>query len=348
MTLPKFEYAEPKTLKNACRLLEDASRDGQAMLIAGGTDLLQSLKNRLKTPRVLVDLKSVPRLNQISYSDKRGLKIGALVSFRALANHPIVKEKYPILARAASEVGTPQLQVMGTVGGNLCQDNLCAYYNRSPMMRLPLAPCLKLGGDVCHAVANSKECWAVYSGDLAPALMVLGATVSIADAKGATEMPLAKLYTGDGKQPNRLKRGQILIEIRIPPPAQNSGGAYLKLRQRKTIDYPLLGVAFHVSLKDGKCANAALALTGIDRAPLLIREAARLKGKRLSDEEIERLAQAAFKQARPLNNVVELAPKYRREMVKVYVKMAIQQALEDATSRDVVRNVSTIAQETRF
>lgn len=330
MTLPKFELVEPKTLRKACRLLKE--NKGQALLIAGGTDLLQSLKNRLKTPSVLIDLTSVPRLDEISYSNKRGLKIGAGVSIRVLVNHPIVKEKYPVIAYAASQVGTPQLQAMGTIGGNLCQDNLCAYYNRSPMMRLPLEPCLKLEGDVCNAVANSKECWAVYSGDLAPVLMVLGATIIITDATGKKEISLDKFYSGDGKRPNRLKPGQILTEIHIPPITPHSGDAYLKLRQRNTIDYPLLGVAVHLTMKHGRCANAALALTGIDRAPLLIREVAKLKGKPINDEEIERLAQVASKRARPLSNVVELTPKYRREMVKVYVRKTMRQAIEIAAT----------------
>ncbi|CAG0946713.1 4-hydroxybenzoyl-CoA reductase subunit beta [Anaerolineae bacterium] len=331
MTLPKFEYVEPRTLKKACQVLE--AHGGQAQIIAGGTDLMQMLKNRLKTPRILVDLKSVPRLNQISYSSKSGLTIGALVSFRALANDASVKEKYPMLAHAVSEVGTPQLQAMGTLGGNLCQDNLCLFYNRSPMMRLPMAACLKLDGDVCNAVANSRECWAVYSGDIAPVLMVLGATVTIADAEGKTRIPLLELYSGDGKQPHRLKPGQILTEVHVPVPAPNSGGAYLKLRQRSTIDYPLLGVAFHLTLKDDECIDAALVLTGIDRSPLFIQEAANLKGRSVSTEAIEHLAQAASKQARPLNNVVELTPRYRREMVKVYVRKAIQQALQNVSLR---------------
>lgn len=331
MTLPKFELVEPKTLRKACRLLEE--NDDQAMLIAGGTDLLQALKNRLKTPRVLIDLKNVPRLDEISYSNKRGLKIGAGTSIRALAHHSVVQEKYPMLARAASQVGTPQLQAMGTLGGNLCQDNLCAYYNRSPMMRLPLAPCLKLQGDVCNAVAHSHECWAVYSGDLAPVLMALGATIVLTDAKGKREISLDQFYSGDGKRPNRLTPGEILTQVHVPPIALHAGGAYLKLRQRQTIDYPLLGVAVYLTMDNNDlCVNAALALTGIDRAPLLIQEAAGLIGKRISAAEIEQLAQAASKRARPLGNVVELTPKYRREMVKVYVRQAIKQALEIAAS----------------
>ena len=326
MKLPSFELAEPKSLKRASRLL--AERGDRAMVIAGGTDLMQSLKNRLKSPELLVDLYNLPHLNRIEYTTKHGLKIGALVTIRQLANDPVVKDKYPLLAQGASEVGSPQLQVMGTVGGNLCQDNLCLYYNRSPMMRLPLEPCLKLDGTLCNAVSGSQECWAVYAGDLAPVLMALDATITIADSLGKYSIPLSEFFSGDGKRPNRLSAGQILTEISVPSPLPGSGGAYLKMRQRQTVDYALLGVAVHLTLQDGVCRALRLALTAVDRAPLLIHEAEQVEGKPIEAEEIEQLAMVASRRARPLNNVIELSPRYRRAMIKVYVRSAIAQAMK--------------------
>jgi 4-hydroxybenzoyl-CoA reductase subunit beta len=224
---------------------------------------------------------------------------------------------------------------MGTVGGNLLQDNLCLYYNRPPMLRLPLDPCLKLGGVVCHAVSGSQECWAVYSGDLAPVLLVLGASVTIASSEGTRTVPVMEIFSGDGKQPNRLKPGEVLTEIRIPPPGPYSGSVYLKLRRRKAIDYPLLGVAMQVNLEPGSgiCRDLSLAMTAVGQTPLMVRETENLRGRRIGSEEIEALAQAAFKQARPLSNVSEVTPKYRREMVKVYVKMAARQALDRAMEK---------------
>ncbi len=331
MSLPQFEYVEPKSLRHACRVL--AEQNGQALAIAGGTDLLQALKNRLKTPRVIVDLKSIPRLNKISFSNKTGLRLGALVTLRELARNALVAEKYPMLAQAAGQIGSPQLRAMGTVGGNLCQDNLCLFYNRPPMTRQMLAPCYKLGGRVCHPVPNSSECWAVYCGDLSPVLMTLGARIVIAKSNGTQTIPLNKLFTRDGLAPNILRPGQIIAEIRLPPPSARSGGAYLKLRVRQTIDYPLLGVAVSLSLEkaNGVCKDARVALTGVDQAPLLIQEAQKLKGKPIGDAEIAELARVARKRARPLSNVSELTPKYRREMVEVYVRRAFQEALEQAS-----------------
>lgn len=328
MTLPSFDYAAGKSLKQACLLLK--KHRGRAVGIAGGTDLLQARKNRLNEPELVVDLGCLPRLNEITFTRRSGLRIGALATLRQLANDPVVSSNYPILVQAATAVGSPQLQAMGTVGGNLCQDTLCLYYNRSPMQRLSLMPCHKLGGNVCHAVSSSKECWAVYSGDLAPALYALSASVVIADLTGKRELPLDKIYSGDGKRPINLKPGQIVTEVRVPAPRAQAGGIYLKLRQRKTIDYPLLGVACYIRMKDGLCADANLTLTGIERSPLSIPESHRLEGKTIGTEDIEELAVAAFKRARPLANVCELSPKYRREMVKVYVRNAVTHAIAQA------------------
>jgi len=333
MKLPKFEYAEPKSIRKACQLLEE--QGDKVLAIAGGTDLMMALKNRLKVPDMLVDLKGIPRLNQINYSDRDGLKVGAMVTLRHLAGDATVKEKYPLLARTALEVGTVQLQAMGTIGGNLCQDNLCLYYNRSPMLRQNLERCYKLGGHICHAVPRSQDCWATYSGDLAPSLLVLQASLKIAGPTGKKVIPLNEFYSGNGKRPNILKPGELLTEIQVPPLSAHSGGTYLKLRPRKAIDYPLLGVAVTITMEggDGNCKDASLALTAVERAPLLIKEATQLKGTKVTEEVIGGLAETAYKQAHPLHNLCEFTPKYRKEMVKIYVTLAVQQALQVAIKR---------------
>jgi len=333
MKVPKFEYAQPKSIGECCKLLEEHGANAQA--IAGGTNLMVALKNRLKVPKMLVDLCCVPNLNGIRYSQKDGLNVGALVTLRHLVADPVVREKYAIFARAALDVGSAQIQAMGTIGGNLCQDSCCLYYNRPPMWRQGLEACHKLWGTVCHAVRRSKTCWATYCGDLAPVLLVLGARVKIADPKGEKVIPLSELYSGDGKVPHTLHPGQVVMEVQVPTPSANSGGAYLKLRVRKTIDYPLLGVAVTLALEggDGTFRDVKVALTGVGKAPLLIKAADELKGKKITDEMIEGLAEAAYKQAHPVNNASGLTPKYRRDMVRIYVKSAVDQSLEAATRR---------------
>jgi 4-hydroxybenzoyl-CoA reductase subunit beta len=250
----------------------------------------------------------------------------------------VVRDKYPILVQALLSVASPQLKAMGTLGGNLCQDNLCVYYNRSPMSRQALKPCHKLGGKICHAVRGSKTCWATYCGDVAPALLALQAKVKIVGPGSQKVIPLQKFYTADGKKPNILKPGEILTEIQVPPPRFRSGGAYLKLRIRRAIDYPLLGAAFWHSLRNGQeiCDEANLALTGVERAPLLIQEAEALKGKRLEGKIIEDLAEAAYRRAHPLQTVCELTPKYRKDMVRVYVKEAVRLAIQQASKGGVL------------
>lgn len=331
MKVPKFEYAELKSIGECCKLLEEQGANAQA--IAGGTNLMMALKNRLKVPKMLVDLCCVPDLNQIRYSEEDGLSIGALVSLRHLAANAVVRGKYPILARAGLVVGSPQIQAMGTIGGNLCQDTCCLYYNRPPMWRQGLEPCHKLGGDVCHAVRGSKTCWATYCGDLAPVLLVLRARIKIADSKGEKVIPLSELYSGDGKAPHTLQPGQVVKEVQVPGLSADSGGAYLKLRVRKTMDYPLLGVAITLAMEggDGTFGDVKVALTGVEKAPLLIEAADDLKGEKIADEVIEGLAEAAYKQTHPINNTYGLTPKYRRDMVRIYVKSAVHQSLETAT-----------------
>jgi len=331
MKLPTFKYIEPKSIRRACHVLEEHGDEGQA--IAGGTDLMMAWKNRLKVPEIVVDLASIPHLNHIRYSDKDGLRVGALVTLRRLASNPVVKEKYPALTQAALAVGTPQLQAMGTIGGNLCQDSLCAYYNRSPSSRQMLEPCHKMEGTVCHAVAGSKICWGTYCGDIAPTLLVLQARVTIAKGEGKEVFPLSQLYSADGKRPTSLKPGAIVTEIHVPSPAPRSGAIYLKFRLRRTIDYPLLGVATRLTMDSAGtiCEDAAVALTAVERTPLLIKEAANARGKKLTDTVVEALAEAAYKQAHPLHNICGVTPEYRKEMVKVYVMSAITQTVQTVT-----------------
>lgn len=330
MKLPRFDYVAPRSVQEACQLL--AGGGGGARAIAGGTELLMALKNRQESPGVLIDLAGLP-LERISYSDEDGLRIGALVTLRHLAAHPLVGAKYPVLAQAARAAGTVQLQAMATIGGNLCQNTCCMYYHRAAGARQSLDPCLKLDGDLCYVVAGSAQCWASYAGDLAPALLVLGATIVIADSHGEKIMPLRDLFSGDGKRPHTLVPGQLVTEIRVPRAASRSGAAYVKLRQRAALDYPLVGVAAYVAMDAAgtTCREAALALTGVERTPVIVEEACRLQGEALTDGAIQTLAAAARRRARAINNVCGIPVRYRRDMVAVYAESALRRARDAAT-----------------
>jgi 4-hydroxybenzoyl-CoA reductase subunit beta len=333
MKLPTFEYVEPESIAEACQVL--AKKNGNAQIIAGGTELLSAMKNRLKLPKVLVSLERLPGIAAIRYSEGSGLILGPLVSLRQLVTHDQVQQKYSLVVAAAQAIGSIQLQAMGTVGGNLCQDCCCIYYNRPPMLRKSWGPCYKLGGEVCHAVKRSPDCWAAYSGDLAPGLLALQAEVTLAESTAEKTIPLQRMYSGDSACPLTLSPGQIVKDIHLPDWDTRTGGAYLKLSMRKAIDYPLLGVAAAVALEeDGEtCRYSGVALTGIGAAPVSIAEAGLLQGQSISDATINQVAEAAYGKARPVANAIGYSPRYRREMVRVYVKLAIKKALADAKTQ---------------
>jgi len=327
MRLPEMELVSPATVDEACRYLEAGS--GAAQVIAGGTDLLAALKEGQKAPDTLVDLGGLPGLKEIAYGPESGLEIGALVTLRQLAGDAAVRRHYPALAHAAEQVGTAQIQSMATVGGNICQDSCCMYFNRPVEVRRPLPPCHKLGGCVCHVVPTSPACWAPYAGDLAPVLIALGATATIAGRAGETVMPLAELFSDDGAHPLRLALDQLITGIRCPAATGHAGAAYLKLRPRETLDYAVLGVAASVRLDpaDLTCTGAAVVLTGVASAPKIVEEAETLRGTRLTPEVIAPVAAAATKLAYPVKNVVGSEPGYRRAMVTVHVSRALNDAL---------------------
>ncbi len=330
MALPEMDYVSPETVTEALAYLEAGGEAAQA--IAGGTDLLQALKGGLKHPKLIVDLATIAGLDGLEYTPEGGLEIGALVTLHRLAEDPAVLGHYPVLALAARLVGSPQLQAMATVAGNLCQDTCCMYFDRPEQVRRPLPPCHKLGGCVCHVVPASDLCWAPYSGDMAPVLIALGATVTVADRDGETVLPVAEIFTDDGARPLALAPGQLITKIHCPAPRPHSGARYFKLRPRATLDYAVVGVATHMTLdpKDMTCRDAAVVLTGVASSPRSVAEVVDLKGRSVTDDAIERLAEAAAKLSHPVKNVVGVQPGYRRSMVKVHVARGLRESLEAA------------------
>ncbi|MDH4208817.1 MAG: FAD binding domain-containing protein [Anaerolineae bacterium] len=324
MQLPSFGHLEPRSLGEALELL--AMHAEQAKPIAGGTELLVSMKQGLLAPAYVVDLKQIPGVDSV-VEETEGLRIGALTRLSALIRSPLVQEHSPLLAEAASAVAAPPLQEMGTVGGNLCQNTRCFYYNQSRFWRQVRGPCYKTGGDRCHVVEGGNRCFATYQGDLAPALIALGATVTLAKEGSERRLPLAELYTGKGKRPLALVTGEVLTEVRVPAASAGAGGDYQKLRQRGAMDYPLVGVAAAVG-KDGSdvCAWARIALTGVSTGPLVVQEASELLVGRPVDEALlSQVAEAAYELARPVNNVGSEAT-YRRKMVRVLTRRALLNA----------------------
>ncbi len=323
MNLPKFKYVAPCKVARAISLQKKSGK-----FLAGGTDLFMAMKERISCPDPLIDLNLISELKGIEWDKKKRLRVGALTNLTQLRENPIVQKHFPVLSRTVPLVSTPQLQNMGTVGGNLCLDTRCYYYNQSAFFKKRWEPCFKIGGKTCHVVRRGDSCYAVYSGDMAPPLMALGAKVKIMGDHLAKEIGLQKFFSGSGIKPNILKFSEILSEILIPAPPEHSGFSYQKLRLRDTIDFPLLGVSvfLHLEGRSGRCEDIRLVLGALGPSPLVVNEAAQLMhGKEMTPKLIEEVCQIAWKTAHPVANTAS-SPKYRRDMVRVLTKNAIQEA----------------------
>jgi len=321
MRLPKFEFLEPKTMKEATKAL--ASNPKESVLLAGGTDLLVSMKHRLIQPKRVINLKKIPKLAYMSDS-KEGLKIGALTTLHDLASSSFVQEKFPALCQAANEVGAYAHQVMGTVGGNLCQGNRCRYYNQSAFWRSVRPLCYKAGGKMCYVVKKPGECHSAYCGDMAPALIALDSQVKVVGPDGERNFPLKRLYTQDGKKPLSLKKGEILKEIVIPPSSGNS--LYLKMRRRDALEFPIVSLAINVDRdSDKKVKKTRIILSGVGSGPMEAPEAEKmLKAAVLDGDIIKQVSGHVSKEILPMRTSLA-SPAFKRKMAGILLKQALDQ-----------------------
>ncbi|MDY6861904.1 MAG: xanthine dehydrogenase family protein subunit M [Thermodesulfobacteriota bacterium] len=342
MRLPRFEYSAPKTIDEAVAILSEKRED--AKIIAGGTDILVNMKHRMVTPKHLVSLKEIKALEYIK-NGKGDIRIGALTTLHSIEGSKIIRERLPALAEAADSVGAPQHRYSGTLGGNICLDTRCWYYNQSHFWRKCRPVCYKLGGEEnnCQGFGvwdgfpspKGNVCYAVYSGDTAPSLIALGAELKINGHEGERVVPLKELFTGDGKKPLSLDAGDILTEVIIPTSPPYSSGVYLKLRWREAIDFPLVGVGVNISLdsKDGVCEGASVVVGAVASNPIKVAIAEDiLFDKKITDKEIEEVSQAAYDEVNPLPNIGSCSSEYRKKMVKVLTRRAINKALQNIKS----------------
>ena len=323
MRLPKFEYIEPKTLKEASKALVLNIKG--SVLLAGGTDLLVLMKQRLLQPTRVINLKAVPGLNHISQG-KEELRIGALTTLHDLTSSSLLVERYPALVQCAREVGAYGHRVMGTLGGNLCQGNRCRYYNQSVFWRSTRPPCHKAGGIACYVVPKSGQCHSAYCGDIAPVLIALGARVIAIGPQGERTFPLKKLYTQNGKKPLALKQGEILKETEIPSPAGKT--LFFKWRLRSSIEFPILSLALNLDRNgEGKIKRTRIVFSGVEPGPVEASEAEKLlKGSTLSDPLIEKVSHWVTKEISPMRTST-VSPAYKRKMAGILLKQALESVL---------------------
>ncbi len=320
MRLPPFTYLAPRTVPDAARLLAEHGR--HAMLVAGGTDLYPNMKRRQFEPAVLVGLAGVRDLRGIEERAGGGLRLGATTTLTTVAHHPEIGRRYQALATAAGLVSSPQLRNAGTIGGNVCVDTRCNYYNQSYEWRRAIGFCMKKDGDVCLVAPGSPRCWAVSSSDTAPVLLTLDARVRLVSARGERTIPITELYRDDGIEYLSRQPDEILTDILLPP-ADGWQSRYLKLRRRGSFDFPVLGVAVAARLEGDVVREARIALGAVASRPRLATEAARaLAGQRLTAEVIARVADLAAGPSRPLDNT-DYAHVHRKRMTRVFVARAL-------------------------
>lgn len=322
LRLHPYTYHRPGSLDQALALL--AGHTGDVQPIAGGTDLVPNMKHGLATPGHLVSLKRLPELKGIE-READAVRIGAAETLATVSRHPLVRENFPSLAQAAGGVAGPQLRNMGTIGGNLCLDTRCTYYNQSRFWRQALGFCLKKDGDVCHVTRVGKKCVAAHSADTPPVLMTLGAVAELASPRGRRTVPVTAFFLADGLWNSVRQADELVTAIRVPLPAAGVRTAYRKLRQRNSIDFPLLSVAVAVELaRDDAVAELRIVVSALGARPRILTGLEGIvSGERLTEEVIDAVAERAFRQCHPLDNIIVDA-EWRRAMVPVQVRRALE------------------------
>jgi len=315
MRLPWFEHRAPQSVQEAARIL--AGEGANAMLIAGGTDLLPNMKRRQMAPKVLVSLRNIAELK------KNGSVLGAGTTLTEIVR----KTELPLgLRQAAHQVATVHLRNMGTIGGNLCLDTRCNYYNQNYEWRKAIDFCLKKDGDICWVATASKRCVAASSTDCAPALMALGARVKLVSASSEREVALEDLYNNDGIDYLRRRADEILTEVSIPSGWKST---YWKLRRRGAFDFPVLGVGAAIRLAGDLVEEARISLGAVASRPFLVEKANQfLKGKQLTDEVIEEASRLVASRAKPMDNA-DLDLYWRKDVTAQFATYALRELRVD-------------------
>jgi len=296
---------------------------GDIRIIAGGTDLLPSMRQKLFDSQYLLDIHHIAELRGIRPQSDGGVEIGALTPLTTIEHSDFLRQHYPVLREAAKTVASPILRNMGTIGGNICLDTRCLWYNQSFAWRKSCGFCIKKDGDLCHVAPSSTKCWAAFSGDTPAALLCLDAEIEIASAARIHRVKISDFYTGDGVAYRKLEPTELVTRVILPASSAGYRGAYRKLRIRGSIDYPLAGVAVVMKRSNGHVEDARIGITAVNPAPLLVKGVTELlEGKSLTEELAEEAGDLAAKTAKPLTTS-SLTPEYRREMIRVFTKRVL-------------------------
>ena len=341
MRLPYFRYCSPRRVDEAAEILADEGPE--AMLVGGGTDLLPNMKRRHQVPKTLIALRHLQDLRGITTD--AGLTLGAGLTLTELVRDKSVRELYPGLWQAAAQIATPHLRNMGTLGGNLCLDTRCNYYNQNYEWRKAIGYCMKKDGEVCWVAPSSSRCLAVSSSDTAPALMSLGARVRLVSAAGDRTVELSEFYKNDGIEYMARRPDEILTDVQLDP-RPDWKSTYWKLRRRGSFDFPVLSVAAAAKLtKNGTVEQARIVLGAVASCPSLAAVASEfLVDKKLSDDVIAETASLASKPAKPLDNT-DFTLQWRKRVAAEFVTYALRDLRGD-DMRDLRLRIAGHALET--
>src|SRR5438105_8498274 len=268
MSLPSFKLLRPHTVQEAVGYL--ARYAGNIQIVAGGTDIIPSMKQRLFEPQYLLDVRAIEELDRIRVVGGVGVEIGVLTSLSTIEDSAFIQRNYSVLHEAVKTVASPILRNMGTIGGNICLDTRCVWYNQSLTWRKSCGFCIKKDGDLCHVAPGGTKCWAAFSGDTPPALLCLNAEIEIVSESGTRRLALRDFYTGLGDSHRKLASNELLTRVILPKSSAGYQGAYRKLRIRGSIDYPLAGVAVALKRSNGHVEDLRIAMTAVNPAPVLV------------------------------------------------------------------------------
>jgi 4-hydroxybenzoyl-CoA reductase subunit beta len=334
MTMTSFTLHRPQTLDEALKILKEHA--GQIRIVAGGSDLVVNMRMRIERPEHVMDIRRIAELRGVHFDENEGLRIGALTTVSEVAAHKIVRERFSVIASAARQVAGPNIRNMGTLGGNLLLDTRCVYINQSYFWRKANNFCLKKDGDVCHVAPGGRRCWAAYSGDVAPALLTMRASVKLLSPRGERVVSLEEFFINDGIAKYDLKPDEILCEVQVPAESADYRGTYQKFRVRDSVDYPLAGAAVAVKTDaDGACTDARVAITALNPSPRVVSGIKELlSGEKITEEKLESAAELVRGTAKPMRTSVVATSVYRRHVVGVLAKRGLAEAFGTAEAND--------------
>jgi 4-hydroxybenzoyl-CoA reductase subunit beta len=320
--MPEFALERPASIAEAAGML--AASPG-ARLLAGGTDLLPQMRRGIARPPVLVDLAAVAEFAKVAITSD-GLSLGARATISRLATDERIARDYAAISEAACSIAGPGHRTVATVGGNLCLDTRCVFYNQSEWWRAANGYCMKRGGDVCHVAPQGRHCHAAFCGDLAPALLVLGAAVELVASRGTRRLPLDDLYRDDGAAHLTIAEDELISSVRVPATSLRSG--YRKARVRGAIDFPLAGVACALAIRNGSLAELHVALTGTNSRPIALEGTEALVGRPVDEAALSSLGKLVQKQASPMRTTVT-QPNYRRQVAAVLAQRLVRELAQE-------------------